>query len=312
MKEKFALLFSIFLLQLLLIFPTILPAESPIKLIYWKASDVERPSQEELESLENMVLQVQYFFASEMDRHGFGEKTFEFEDIVVSEGEQELNAYRRNLTSHREIRKESDLIEWGLDNQIYVVFLGGAHHLVSGALGLSQKLCAVPPEKLIYCNNMVVISADRSDLILPTTAHEIGHAFDLEHSHKEFIENQVDVMFAPVSVILPLKNYAFSLNDASFLEEGGRLSIQEDTGNSDQAIDADINGDGYVDLHDVIIVRSATRNQTSYDTDLNNDGITDEIDVLLVKAVALQVIAAAAPSKPKFKLTVIWGDLKRK
>ena len=78
-------------------------------------------------------------------------------------------------------------------------------------------------------------------------------------------------------------------------------------------IDADINNDGYVDLSDVMIVRSAMQNSTSYDTDVNNDGITNEIDVLLVKAKAFEAIAAAAPSVVirKKKLTT-WGSMKRK
>ena len=79
------------------------------------------------------------------------------------------------------------------------------------------------------------------------------------------------------------------------------------------SIDADVNNDGYVDLSDVLIVRSAIRNSVSYGTDINNDGTTDEIDVLIVKAKAHAAIAAAAPAaaQRKIKLTT-WGELKRR
>lgn len=76
-------------------------------------------------------------------------------------------------------------------------------------------------------------------------------------------------------------------------------------------IDADVNKDGYIDLYDVMIVRSGMQNSTSYDTDINNDGITDEVDLLIVKAKAMEAIAAAAPRKRKINLTT-WGALKRK
>ena len=71
------------------------------------------------------------------------------------------------------------------------------------------------------------------------------------------------------------------------------ISITADTVVS---IDADINNDGYVDLSDVLIVRSAIQNSVSYNTDVNSDGKTDEIDVLIVKAKALEAIANPNPS----------------
>lgn len=76
-------------------------------------------------------------------------------------------------------------------------------------------------------------------------------------------------------------------------------------------IDADVNDDGYVDLYDVLIVRSGMNGEVSYDTDVNNDGVTDEVDLLIVKAKAVEAIIAAAPRKMKMKLTT-WGSMKRR
>ena len=81
--------------------------------------------------------------------------------------------------------------------------------------------------------------------------------------------------------------------------------------NSDIDLEVDVNNDGYVDLSDVLIVRSAIENPVSYDTDVNNDGKTDEIDVLLVKAKAVEAIAAAAPSLHRRKKITTWGALKK-
>ena len=91
------------------------------------------------------------------------------------------------------------------------------------------------------------------------------------------------------------------------------------------AIDADIDGNGYVDLYDVMLVRSAmTYPSTYYDTDINNDGVTDELDLLIVKMKAMEAIVLAAPGitrnrkmttrstsvKPHNKVITKWGSLK--
>ena len=76
------------------------------------------------------------------------------------------------------------------------------------------------------------------------------------------------------------------------------------------AIDADVNKDGYVDLYDVLIVRSGMTSPVSYDTDINNDGVTDEVDLLIVKAKAFEAIAAASPRKQKIRITT-WGSMKQ-
>ncbi len=78
-------------------------------------------------------------------------------------------------------------------------------------------------------------------------------------------------------------------------------------------IDADIDNNGFVDLSDVLLVRSAMQNLIAYDTDVNNDGVTNEIDLLLVKQVATAAIVAAAPSLKRRKIVATtWGSLKQR
>ena len=150
-------------------------AEPPIKLIYWKSSDVQSPSQADLDSAHKATVEVQSFFASEMDRHGFGEKTFDFkEEIEVVAGRLKRSQYT-SIQIHREI----SLIEWGLQNQIYVVFLGGATGGVElGASAVSKPLCTLPAD-LKDCNSMIVVPADNDRLLEVLLAHEIGHSFSL-------------------------------------------------------------------------------------------------------------------------------------
>ena len=204
-----------------------LSAEPPIEVIYWQASDVQTPSQDELDSFHDVMIEVQSFFASEMNRHGFGEKTFAFNKIKIVEGTKKLSQYTSSLWT---IANETPLIERGLDNQIYVVFLGKARSIGRGN-AVSQQLCANIPEQLIYCNNLVVIPTESPHIVLPLVAHEIGHAFSLDHPAQRLIKNRVDIMYFPLHVIpgvtMTLKNFVLSVKDATFLNDGGRLSVQE-------------------------------------------------------------------------------------
>ena len=166
---------------------------------------------------------------------------------------------------------------------------------------------------------MIVVPAENELLLGVLLAHELGHAFNiLDHAPTRLIGNRVDVMYLPLHVIPGvkehLKNYAFSRKDATFLNEDGRLFVQQDFQDSDQemVIDTDVNDDGYTDLYDCLIVRSGMSVESSYDTDINNDGVTNILDLMLVKAAAFEAIAAAAPAAPSKRkiITTTWGKLK--
>ncbi|RKU08918.1 hypothetical protein C6503_22695, partial [Candidatus Poribacteria bacterium] len=188
-----------------------LSAEPPIEVIYLNPSDVKIPSQEDLDSIIELMETVQSFFASEMDKHGFGRKTFDFDpDIVVIDAKLKLSQYT-SVQIHREI----SLIEWGLQNQIYVVFLGGATGGVEpGASAVSKPLCVLPAD-LKDCNSMIVVPANNDRLLEVLLAHELGHSFSLfEHAPTRLIGNRIDIMYAPLHVIPGvkehLKNYVLS------------------------------------------------------------------------------------------------------
>ena len=67
-------------------------AEPPIEVIYWKSADVAMPSVDKIEYLGEVMVEVQSFFASEMNRYGFGPKTFAFNpNIRVVNGKHKLH-----------------------------------------------------------------------------------------------------------------------------------------------------------------------------------------------------------------------------
>lgn len=106
-----------------------------------------------------------------------------------------------------------------------------------------------------------------------------------------------------------LEEFLLSRKDAVFLEAGGRLSLQNTA--EEIVLDTDVNDDGYTDLYDCLIVRSAMSQESNYDTDINDDGVTNILDLMLVKAAAFEAIAAAAPPKQKV-ITTTWGALKQR
>ena len=310
---------QILIITLTFFYTLTLYAEPPIEVIYWKATDVQTPSQSELDRLEGIMAKTQAFFASEMERHGFGPKTFRFNEIKVIAGKRKRSEY----TSNETIEKESNLIKSGLDNQIYVVFLGKAGE-IDGASGVSKGLCVTIPSQYKHCNTLVIIPTESRHITEPLLAHEIGHAFNLDHvefreqdlkwkdDNGIWIFDGLDVMGHPLPIrptahhkAITLKEFVLSQKDATFLNTEGRLSIQEK-----QTIDTDVDNNGYTDLSDCLIVKSAMTYPSAYDTDVNNDGETNQIDLLLVKAAAHEAIVAAAPRLQRKTITT-WAELKR-
>ena len=286
-------------------------AEPPIEVIYWQSSDVPAPSQKELDSFNDVMIEVQSFFASEMERQGFGEKTFVFKNIEVFKAKQNLAYY---ALDQMRIANAARFIQRGWDKQIWVVFLAGSSS-IKGARGVAQYLCHFTGERLEECNNLVVITTASERILVPLVAHEIAHAFNLiDHADELWINDKIDVMYHPLAVFgdairMSLEHYVFNKKDATFLDNGGRLAVQEH--NTEIIFDTDVNKDGYTDLSDVLIIRSAMSVENSYDTDVNNDGVTDILDLMIVKVAAFEAIAAAAPSMPRV-ITTTWAELKKR
>ena len=190
-----------------------------------------------------------------------------------------------------------------------VVFLAG-HYEFEGVPGILEQKCfaKVNDPDDIRCKKYVIMPWGLGDKlnIEPITAHEIGHALGLPH-----VTGKTNYLMHPVREVIPgvegkVSVLELSMECGEILNTSDEVSLRPDLL---LEIDADVNADGYVDLSDVLIVRSAIQNSVSYDTDVNNDGVTDEVDLLIVKALAIEAIAKASPSKRKVKITT-WGAMK--
>ena len=299
-------------------------AQPVVKVSVLRASDQPVVYKHETDALRESMTEIQSFFASEMNRLGYGAKTFQFEtNIPIYIGAKKLSEYE----------EDTDVVRWQqgrvlseFPDDIHVVFLAGTGSVHNGVAGVFTNRCNNSGE----CNfrRLVVMPlAGNVGYRNRITAHELGHAFGF-HEHLNTGKNYVMEGALP---IIPgeghLLNFQLHPQVAKTLNASKDLSVIEgvntdkfderiptDNIDADESvqtdtIDADVNDDGYVDLYDVLIVRSGMSAKSTYDTDLNNDGVTDEVDLLIVKAKAMEAIVAAAPRKRKVNITT-WGSMK--
>ena len=157
--------------------------ERTVRLVYFLPNDLD-PQPKIGTRLNVLIKDIQKYFADEMDRHGYGKKTFKFESdhngnaiVHYFNGQRNEAYYRDNITNviWEELQDQIDF-----NNHIYVVCVE-----ISGrAFGEDGDVCG-------YGNDYgdggyVLIPASGScfdDIIV--TAHELGHAFGLQHDFRE-------------------------------------------------------------------------------------------------------------------------------
>ena len=306
-------------------------AQPIVKVFVLRASDQPFVHQHKIDAISEAMTEIQSFFASEMNRLGYGKKTFEFEThIPVWIGAKKISEYEEDV----------DIVRWQFGrslnespDDIHLIFLAGASR-IGNAAGVFTHRCDATGD-CDYKRLIVVPLAGSADYRNRITAHELGHAFGfLEHlTTRERYLMESYLLIIQGADEGSLFNFQLHPTVARTLNASKDLSVIDgvntekfdkivrrrdepevdvnDNGGNRDNIDADINKDGYVDLSDVMIVRSAIQNSVSYHTDINGDGKTDEIDVLLVKAKAMEALAAAAPRQRRIRFTT-WGALKRK
>ena len=169
---------------------------------YFQPTDAPAPSPK----IAQLMKDVQDFYRTEMEKHGYDAKTFRLEtdendQVVVHtvNGQHNLQIYLTNLAL---INQELPLglqDPFSAENHIRVIFLAGATRIGAGAMNLTSCRSDI-------CGNTVFIPASNNELRLPYTAHEIGHAFGLNH-------NSNGANFLMKTVFIQVGNIIESLND---------------------------------------------------------------------------------------------------
>ncbi|MYA69076.1 hypothetical protein F4141_14860 [Candidatus Poribacteria bacterium] len=285
-------------------------AQPPIEVIYLIPSD-QRQDEDKLDVLGKMVADVQTFYADEMKRHGFERKTFQYnKNIRVHNGQHTLKEY---LSDINHVWFELSRQTWLPESLADIVFMEGTRALPGNAAGSvlplffgESQIWGIDPGYFLVWIPVKV--EELPELMTPVLAHELGHVFGIVHRNDLLTGEKRTLMQAITPPLKGIEKHAISFEEAKVLDKSVFLSVLAEE--ESDGIDADVNNDGYVDLYDVMIVRSGMQNSTSYDTDINNDGVTDENDLAIVKVKAMEAIIAASPSKPKFKLATTWGAIK--
>ena len=153
-----------------------------VRLIYFLPSD-RSPQQDIDTKLDTLIREVQQFYADEMERHGFGGKTFTFETNVNGKaavhhvnGQFTDSHYRQN-TAHK-VREEIQQ-QFYAPHRIYVVVIDiSSERIGATACGEAKALPVDRNDK------MFVIPASGECFNVKVAAHELGHTFGLRHDFR--------------------------------------------------------------------------------------------------------------------------------
>ena len=161
--------------------PTITADKRLVRVIYFVPLNEARQWNLE-DTMDIQMKEVQQIFAEQLEEHGYGKKTFELETdsdgkVVVHfvSGKQSDRYYHTDT-----IRKVTDEIKtrFNVERDVYLV-------AVESDTGLVEESCGVA-----YFNGgpaLVVSAGDcvSGDYGVPLIAHELGHAFNLEHDFRD-------------------------------------------------------------------------------------------------------------------------------
>ncbi len=164
---------------------SIASSEFLVKSIYFMPTDSIDRSVEI--NLDGIMKSVQDTYRDEMNRHGFGSKTFELETdkkgkVVVHKmkGKQDISFYSR-AGSFTDIHKEVQEKGFNSKQSIYVVVMAGMKSVSGGSAGVSTT----SPNGAWFGNNhyygfCISIESERWDMER-VIRHELGHTFGLSH-----------------------------------------------------------------------------------------------------------------------------------
>ncbi len=214
---------AVFLLFFILICSV--SAQPFVKVAVLRPSDQPFVHQHETDAIREAITEIQSFFASEMNRHGYGKKTFKFEThIPVYIGVKKLFEYEA----------DADVVRWqqghalkDFPDDIHLIFLAGASQ-IGNAAGVFTHRCDATGD-CNYRRLIVVPLGGSASYKNRVTAHELGHAFGfLEHltTRKRYIMESY-LLIIPGADEESLFNFQLHPDVAKTLNASKDLSVMD-------------------------------------------------------------------------------------
>ena len=196
MKTTLYFTLTLIIFATLAFVPNSFAQEYIVRVIYFHPNDIE-PQEDSVNTLKTMVKDIQTFYADEMERHGYGRKTFRLEtdandDVILHhmKGNFDHTRYNEKSMSRNEIRGRLDFSK----KIIYLIWVDRYDSSErSGDVGGSAS--GVSSERgsaWVFPSNFD--SGVRYRDAWETIAHEIGHAFGLAH---DFRNNTYIMSYGP-------------------------------------------------------------------------------------------------------------------
>ena len=171
-----------FVLLLAFIFTSLSAEAFVVKTIFFKPTDAAIISDAKIAGL---LRGAQRLYADEMQRQGFGRKTFRLEEVNGNVSVHRVNGRRtskqylnntwENVLAELPDRFNPNTEPWEKQDDIHIIIVGGIHLVDNSGWGVGW-----PHHSNRYGGNMVV-AANSGHLNISVIAHELGHCFGLYH-----------------------------------------------------------------------------------------------------------------------------------
>ena len=175
--------------------PLQLKRASKVKLIYFVPQD-RQPQAHIWEKLDEFIRKVQKFYADEMDRHGFGKKTFDFEKdengeaVIYRLNGEHTDAHYLEGTTDKVLEEINEQFNTSLDSQdIYLVAVDISSNKIGEVTGYAPNMRFGLEDPIYYA----LVPTSGRGFSFYTIAHELGHPFGLSHDFSDSTDGS-DIM----------------------------------------------------------------------------------------------------------------------
>lgn len=166
-----------------------------VRAIYFYPNDQPAPNQQKFDTVGRIAHETQIYYRQQMAENGFGEKTFNLEDegdgitIYIVRGSHNTEHYSDD--GWEAIADEITDVK----SDINLVVFQGVAQITDDAVGIMQRSCSGHACTVSHFTHDAIVAAE-SETIVSDAAHELGHAFGLQHnldSHAVMYGEAVDV-----------------------------------------------------------------------------------------------------------------------